>query len=99
MSSIVKDILIRSTTNDVYARKIIKERFGDQIEQLRAHPRPTRGSRRSQATRCHGSRIEPSGFAKPEPKTRSRPQALLTPVSDHPTPITNKVRYTYISRI
>lgn len=88
MSSIVKDILIRSTASDVHTRKIIKEKFGDQIDLLRAHPCPTRWSRVARATRCHG------GLAKPEPRRRSRAQALLTPVSD-PTSTTNKRVFTF----
>ncbi|KAK6130417.1 hypothetical protein DH2020_035827 [Rehmannia glutinosa] len=98
MSSVVKDILIRSTLNDVCTRRILlKEKYADQIDLLRAHPSPSRASRwssRVRATRDRGSRIEPSGFEKPEPRRRETPvpvQALLTPVSDHPTPATKKL--------
>lgn len=95
MSSIVKDMLIRSTTSDVHIRNLIKEKFGDRIDQFRARPRPSRWSGGARATRCHGSRIEPSGFVKSEPGSRLRARALLTPVSD-PTPTTKKVRYAYL---
>ncbi|KAK6117349.1 hypothetical protein DH2020_048940 [Rehmannia glutinosa] len=98
MSSIVKDILIRSTLNDVCTRRIVlKEKYGDQIDLLRVRPSPTRTSRWSsqvRATRDRGSRIEPSGFEKSEARRRETPlpvQALLTPVSDHPTPTTKKL--------
>ncbi|KAK6130390.1 hypothetical protein DH2020_035895 [Rehmannia glutinosa] len=97
MSSVVKDILIRSTLNDVCTRRVLKEKYGDQIDFLRVHPSPTRTSRWSiqiRATRDRGSRIEPSGFEKSEARRRETPvpvQALLTPVSDHPTPTTKKL--------
>ena len=86
MSSIVKDILIRSTaaSDQVHARNKIKEKLGARI-QLRPHPRPIRWAR---SARCHGSSIEPAGSS---PGSRLRAEALLTPVSD-PTSTTNKVR-------
>lgn len=91
MSSLVKDMLIRSTTSDVHSRKLINEKFGDRIDQFRARPRPGRWSRGDRAARCHGSRIDPSGLVKSKPGSRLRTRALLTPVSD-PTPTTKKVR-------
>lgn len=97
MSSIVKDIMIRSTANDVHTRRIFKDKFGDQIEIFRVRPsestRPTRWSARARAARSDGSRVKPRGFTKPEPERRSETaaRALLTPVSD-PTPTTKKVR-------
>ncbi|KAL1548529.1 pyruvate, phosphate dikinase [Salvia divinorum] len=93
MSSIVKDILIRSTASEVHARKTIKEKLGAriQVDQLRPHPRPIRWAR---SAPCHGSRIESSGFEKPEPGSRLRAEALLTPVSD-PTSTTNKRVFTF----
>ncbi|KAK4405625.1 Pyruvate, phosphate dikinase, chloroplastic [Sesamum angolense] len=100
MSSTVKDILIRSTANDVYTRRILKERYGDQIDLLRVNPSRTRVSRwssRALATRCHGSRMESSGFTRPEPGRREPTppaQAILTPVSD-PTPTTKKRVFTF----
>ncbi|KAL8524835.1 hypothetical protein ACS0TY_014447 [Phlomoides rotata] len=83
MSSIVKDIMIRSTANDVRTRRILKKEklYGDQIEVLRVQPCSSIASRCSAGAR---------GF---QPKRRSDPplpaQALLTPVSD-PTPTTKK---------
>ncbi|KAL0348729.1 UNVERIFIED_CONTAM: Pyruvate, phosphate dikinase, chloroplastic [Sesamum angustifolium] len=100
MSSTVKDILIRSTANDVYTRRILKEKYGDQIDLLRVNPSRTRVSRwssRALATLCHGSRIESSGFTRPEPGRREPTppaQAILTPVSD-PTPTTKKRVFTF----
>lgn len=91
MSSIVKDMLIRSTTSDVHIRKLINEKFGDRIDQFRARPHPSRWSGGDRAARCHGSRIELSGLVKSELRSRLRARALLTPVSD-PTPTTKKVR-------
>lgn len=92
MSSIVKDILMRSTANDAYARKLMHEKFGDQVDLLRVHPRPIRASWWTQASGgCHGSRIEASGFVKPKTGSRLRAQAVLTPISD-PTSTTKKVR-------
>ncbi|XP_057771887.1 pyruvate, phosphate dikinase 2 isoform X1 [Salvia miltiorrhiza] len=92
MSSILKDILIRSTTSEVYTRKLIKEKF--EVDQPRAHPRPTSAGRWARAVRCHGSRIEPSGLAEPEPGSKLRAQAILTPVSD-PTSTTKKRVFTF----
>ncbi|KAL2229801.1 UNVERIFIED_CONTAM: Pyruvate, phosphate dikinase, chloroplastic [Sesamum indicum] len=100
MSSTVKDILIRSTANDVYTRRILKEKYGDQIDLLGVNPSRTRVSRwssRARATRCHGSRMEASGFTRPEPGRREPTppaQAILTPVSD-PTPTTKKRVFTF----
>ncbi|KAK4425792.1 Pyruvate, phosphate dikinase, chloroplastic [Sesamum alatum] len=94
MSSTVKDILIRSTANDVYTRRILKhQKHGDQIDLLRLSRRSTR----ARPTRCRGSRIESSGFTRPEPGTRHPTppaQAILTPVSD-PTPTTKKRVFTF----
>ncbi|KAL0457347.1 UNVERIFIED_CONTAM: Pyruvate, phosphate dikinase, chloroplastic [Sesamum latifolium] len=63
---------------------------------IRLNPSRTRVSRwssRARATRCHGSRIESSGFTRPEPARREPTppaQAILTPVSD-PTPTKKRV--------
>ncbi|KAL0414674.1 UNVERIFIED_CONTAM: Pyruvate, phosphate dikinase, chloroplastic [Sesamum radiatum] len=100
MSATVKDMLIRSTANDVYTRRILKEKYGDQIDLLRVNPSRTRVSRwssRARASRCHGSRIQASGFTRPEPGRREPTppaQAILTPVSD-PTPTTKKRVFTF----
>ncbi|KAG8370108.1 hypothetical protein BUALT_Bualt14G0083200 [Buddleja alternifolia] len=100
MSSILKDILIRSSVNDVYTRRILKEKYADQIDGLRVHQSSTRMSHwssRGRASGCHGSRIKPNGFTKPEARRREPPhpaRAILTPVSD-PTSTTKKRVFTF----
>ncbi|GFP98619.1 pyruvate phosphate dikinase chloroplastic [Phtheirospermum japonicum] len=95
MSSIVKDILIRSNSYDVCTRRILKEKFADQIiDPLRVHPSSTRPGR-IRATMDHGSWIKPSGLEKSEPRRREPVQAILTPVSDPTTPTTKKRVFTF----
>ncbi|KAL3812748.1 hypothetical protein ACJIZ3_014016 [Penstemon smallii] len=100
MSSIIKEMLIRSSANDVYTRRILKEKYADQINVFRVHPssiRVSRWSARVRATRCRGSRAKPNGFYKTEVRRRELTlpaQAILSPVSD-PTPTTKKRVFTF----
>ncbi|KAK4477975.1 hypothetical protein RD792_017240 [Penstemon davidsonii] len=88
-------MLIRSSANDVYTRRILKEKYADQSDVFRVHPssiRVSRWSTRVRATRCRGSRAKPNGFNKTEVRRRDLTlpaQAILSPVSDT-TPTTKK---------
>lgn len=108
MSSIVKKMLIRSTS-DVYAERVLvkhKYVYHNQIDSLRVNRRPSvhvsRSSSRVWHTRfCQELNISANGFSHLTPKKREqsigsrwRSEAILTPVTD-PTPTTEKRVFTF----
>lgn len=92
-------MFIKSITDDVYTRRLLKGKYGDQFDILRANPSSIQVSRWSyggggRVSWCQDSRMKANGFSNPKPKRREpsliRSRAILTPVSD-PAPTTKKV--------
>lgn len=98
MSSTAKAMLIKSITDDVYTRKLLRGKYADQFDLLRATPALSvhvsrwshggGGGRGIKATRLSNSKDR----RREPPLIRS--QAILTPVSDH-APTTNKRVFTF----
>lgn len=106
MSAYVKGMVMRSSsTHHVYTQRLLKEKFGDQFDLIRAHG-PSLGvsqwSSRVRLSRCQQQQEDShinAPLMSPSPKRREPPlrgptlsQAILTPISD-PTKVAKKVRY------
>ncbi|KAK4379929.1 hypothetical protein RND71_001791 [Anisodus tanguticus] len=95
MSSTMKGLLLKSNTNDIYMRKLLKEKYAEQQFQSK-YPSSNHVSCStwSKVIRCHQQ--EANGFSN-SPTTRKQnlpPQAILSPVSD-PTSTAKKRVYTF----
>lgn len=93
----MKGLLLKCNTNDMYKRKLLKEKYAEQQFLVKY---PSVGihvscSTRSKVIRCHQQ--EPNGFSNsstPIRKQKVPPQAILSPVSD-PTSTAKKRVYTF----
>lgn len=93
----MKGLLLKCNTNDMYKRKLLKEKHAEQQFLVKY---PSVGihvscSTRSKVIRCHQQ--EPNGFSNsstPIRKQKVPPQAILSPVSD-PTSTAKKRVYTF----
>ncbi|KAM7467022.1 hypothetical protein LguiB_014584 [Lonicera macranthoides] len=105
-SSSVKGLIMRSNVKDMYSWKLMKRKYGENIDLLRAIRRSIHVSqRRSGQGRvicCKESHANAHGFTSPIPKRSEPPvgdrtgrsQAILSPVSD-PKTTTKKRVFTF----
>ncbi|KAJ8573781.1 hypothetical protein K7X08_010292 [Anisodus acutangulus] len=95
MSSTMKGLLLKSNTNDIYMRKLLKEKYAEQQFQSKyPYSNHVSCSTWSKVIRCHQQ--EANGFSN-SPTIRKQnlpPQAILSPVSD-PTSTAKKRVYTF----
>lgn len=91
MSSAMKGLLLKSNTNDMYMRKLVKEKYREeQIQLFQAKNIHVNWcTDRGKVIRCNQ---EANGFSNPRKQNIGSlpPHAILTPVSD-PTSTTKKV--------